>query len=788
MTNLISSYFNWLQHGAPTGEVVRYPVIREKYQSQVDGLYIVGDLSGLPLLKFAAKQGFEVIGHIATRLAQSPAPTDDSVYDVAILGAGAAGLAAALHAKRQGLRYVVLEGVRIANTIVNFPKGKPIFAEPMQIANPSELPVVESTKEETLATWFQLLDREQLSILEGMNVRDVRKNQDGVFEVTVEDKPAVKARFIVLATGKAGKSRTLNVPGEKLPKVSDRLFSPLDYRDQNILVVGGGDSAIETAIALAETGNNVTISYRKGDFSRIKEGNARQLETLFQAGKVTVLYHSTVKEITETSVVLQIGKETRRLPNDVVFTMIGKELPYEFLERLGITIENTWTAARFALFGLSVFVFSMVYFGKSVAGKLTPAASLGAKIGVLVIPGLTVIAMMATVLYVYWTTNRHKLTNFQSLVPPLLTAVVTTGITLLSLFLVCDHVGPDGKPAPYKLLGLDQYFWYSALYSLAILVFGIRRIVTRKNDYITRQTISLIFFQVVMLFGLPYGLEFGVKGGFLHLPNWMETYVFPNQSYSNIYGLVLAYPLYIHNVLTGEPSAFWLGMSILQTFVIIPALIYYFGKGAYCGWICSCGALAETLGDDYRMLAPHGEKAKRWENLGQVILAAIVLITILWALGHWTPEGSVFRTARLGSLTLAKLSLGLKNLYSLVVDVAFAGAIPLAVYFFYSGRIWCRYGCPLAALMHIYTKFSRYRIFSDKKKCISCNICTKVCHMGIDVMGYASQGRPMDDVECVRCSACVVSCPMDVLSFGQTGTGHPHDPGPNLVQLRRVRS
>nr|HNH85333.1 4Fe-4S binding protein [Acidobacteriota bacterium] len=197
---------------------------------------------------------------------------------------------------------------------------------------------------------------------------------------------------------------------------------------------------------------------------------------------------------------------------------------------------------------------------------------------------------------------------------------------------------------------------------------------------------------------------------------------------------------------------------------------------------------AETLGDDYRMLAPHGEKAKRWENLGQVILAAIVLITILWALGHWTPEGSVFRTARLGSLTLAKLSLGLKNLYSLVVDVAFAGAIPLAVYFFYSGRIWCRYGCPLAALMHIYTKFSRYRIFSDKKKCISCNICTKVCHMGIDVMGYASQGRPMDDVECVRCSACVVSCPMDVLSFGQTGTGHPHDPGPNLVQLRRVRS
>jgi NosR/NirI family nitrous oxide reductase transcriptional regulator len=109
--------------------------------------------------------------------------------------------------------------------------------------------------------------------------------------------------------------------------------------------------------------------------------------------------------------------------------------------------------------------------------------------------------------------------------------------------------------------------------------------------------------------------------------------------------------------------------------------------------------------------------------------------------------------------------------YYIGIDVIFAGVLGVGVYFFLSGRVWCRFGCPLAALMHIYTRFSSYRIFSEKKKCISCNICTKVCHMGIDVMNYANKGIPMNDVECVRCSACVVSCPTQVLSFGSLPKG-----------------
>jgi polyferredoxin len=110
---------------------------------------------------------------------------------------------------------------------------------------------------------------------------------------------------------------------------------------------------------------------------------------------------------------------------------------------------------------------------------------------------------------------------------------------------------------------------------------------------------------------------------------------------------------------------------------------------------------------------------------------------------------------------------GLKINYAWLVDVVLAGMIGYGVYFWLSGRFWCRFFCPLAALMHIYHRFSRFRILADKKKCISCNVCTSVCHQGIDVMSFAQQGKPMEDPECVRCSACVQSCPTGVLEFGQ---------------------
>jgi polyferredoxin len=195
--------------------------------------------------------------------------------------------------------------------------------------------------------------------------------------------------------------------------------------------------------------------------------------------------------------------------------------------------------------------------------------------------------------------------------------------------------------------------------------------------------------------------------------------------------------------------------------VLIPAAIYFWGKGAYCGWICSCGALAETLGDEHRHKMPHGPRWNRLNLVGQGILAIAVVLLILRIVSWMNPEWHGLRHAVYLAVQGSRFS------YKWIVDVSLAGVIGYGVYFWYSGRFWCRFFCPLAALMHIYARISRFRILADKKKCISCNVCTSVCHQGIDVMNFANKGLPMADPQCVRCSACVSSCPTGVLTFGQ---------------------
>ena len=225
-----------------------------------------------------------------------------------------------------------------------------------------------------------------------------------------------------------------------------------------------------------------------------------------------------------------------------------------------------------------------------------------------------------------------------------------------------------------------------------------------------------------------------------------------------------------------KPLGWWLAISFVQTFVLIPILVRRWGKGAYCGWICSCGALSETLGDAHRQKMPHGPFWNRMNMLGQGILA-LALLLLLGRAVSWSWPGS--RAGRLAqSLYDGLLSgwhpLGLELNYYHVVDVFLAGIVGLSFYFWFSGRVWCRFACPLAALMHVYARFSRFRIFAEKSKCISCNVCTTVCHQGIDVMAFANKGRPMEDPECVRCSACVQACPTGVLAFGRfDGRGLP---------------
>jgi polyferredoxin len=171
--------------------------------------------------------------------------------------------------------------------------------------------------------------------------------------------------------------------------------------------------------------------------------------------------------------------------------------------------------------------------------------------------------------------------------------------------------------------------------------------------------------------------------------------------------------------------------------------------------------MAETLGDSHRHKMPHGSKWNKGNMIGQWILLIAFVLLALRILSWMLPQSG-----------LATLAAGLtdKNSffsYKYLIDLWIAGAIGYGVYFHFSGRAWCRFACPLAALMHIYARFTKFRIFADKDKCISCNVCTTVCHQGIDVMAFANKGRAMEDPECVRCSACVQSCPTGVLNFGR---------------------
>jgi len=195
-------------------------------------------------------------------------------------------------------------------------------------------------------------------------------------------------------------------------------------------------------------------------------------------------------------------------------------------------------------------------------------------------------------------------------------------------------------------------------------------------------------------------------------------------------------------------------------------IVWQWGKGAYCGWICSCGGMAETLGDEYRANARTAKRPRAWTISAKACLAAAVVVT---AFGYFTNH--------MGNHP--GLVDTLRGAYKLSIDVFFAGVLGLESTSS-CRRIWCRYGCPLAALMHIYSRFSKYRIFAEKKKCISCNICTKVCHMGIDVMNYANKGVPMNDVEMRALFGLRAKLPHESsLRENQGGvrSGKPHPPG-----------
>ena len=312
------------------------PRITAEYETSIPNLFIVGELGGLALIKNAINQGRDCVDTIAQRLQTSPKSAQASVYDVLIVGAGPAGLSASLRAIENKLTHITLEQDEIGGTVAKYPRQKLVMTSPVQFPMYGKFSKLELSKEHLLAFWDMVLNRADFNARTGEKVESIERGADGNFTVSSANNQ-YQARSVVLALGKTGTPKKLEIKGEELPKVMYRLIEADHYVNKNILVVGGGDSAVEAAMGLAsQVGNKVTLSYRKDAFSRIKERNARRMDDCIKSGKVEVLFNSTPTEVKPESVVIGLNGTTREIPNDHMFVFAGGTPPFDFLKKIGI--------------------------------------------------------------------------------------------------------------------------------------------------------------------------------------------------------------------------------------------------------------------------------------------------------------------------------------------------------------------------------------------------------------------------------------------------------------------
>jgi putative YpdA family bacillithiol system oxidoreductase len=324
-----------LGFGAPK-QGMEIPYYDDNYQTNVEGMYVVGELGGIGLIRNAVNQSLKAVEHLSLR---KQTPTND--FDAVIVGAGPAGLSAALSLHAKKLRYLVLEQDSIGGTIFHYPRQKLVLTSPVELPLHGTIKASEISKEALLEIWQRIVSNYKLHILTNHKVEAIERNPNG-FYVKAGGKQWTSSN-VLLAIGRRGSPRKLGVKGEDLPKVAYRLIETKNYERKNILVVGGGDSAIEAAVGLAsQVGNTVTLSYRREGFVRVKEKNEQRINEMIQSKKIHVLFNSNVEEITADSVVLAAqGGVKSELPNDFVFIFAGGELPTELLKKAGVRLRGT---------------------------------------------------------------------------------------------------------------------------------------------------------------------------------------------------------------------------------------------------------------------------------------------------------------------------------------------------------------------------------------------------------------------------------------------------------------
>lgn len=318
---------------------VDIPRIQENFETNVDGIYVVGELGGMGLIRNAFEQARQCIEGVSQEKRSVPA----DAYEVLIVGCGPAGLAASLNCVHHSLRFVTLEREDIGGAVRTYPRKKLVMTSPLKVPGYGKMDFRHVMKEDLMATWGHII--EQTGVAEHIRTEEpfvsASPTEDGCFEVTTE-RGTYKTKRIVLAIGRRGTPRTLGIPGEDGANVAYSLLEPEQYQHNRITVVGGGDSAIEAALALAEqTGNSVRLSYRKDRFSRLKPLNQERIERAIMNGQIAFLRSTHLTAITPSSITYTEAEGTEQtIPNDYVFIFVGGVLPTAMLKDLGIRIDT----------------------------------------------------------------------------------------------------------------------------------------------------------------------------------------------------------------------------------------------------------------------------------------------------------------------------------------------------------------------------------------------------------------------------------------------------------------
>lgn len=312
------------------------PYVKPNFETNVPGIYIAGELGGMGLIRKAAEQGRQAMESIAQNRAQG------DEFDVVIVGAGPAGLSATLSAMEKKLRFVTLEQEdSLGGTVYHYPRNKIVMTQPVTLPIVGKIRLGEISKESLLDLWQGIVDRFRIPIRFGERMEKIESVKGGFIVKT--QRSEFRTRSLLLSIGRRGTPRKLGVPGEEHPKVIYRLIDPDQYRGRKVLVVGGGDSAIEAAVSIADQPEaQVTLSYRGEAFGRVKAKNRERLAEAEQSGKLSVRLASQVTRIDENSAAIEQGGEESVLENDFVIVCAGGVLPTPMLKEIGIQVETKY--------------------------------------------------------------------------------------------------------------------------------------------------------------------------------------------------------------------------------------------------------------------------------------------------------------------------------------------------------------------------------------------------------------------------------------------------------------